>query len=149
MLKPIIVASFLALLPCVAQAQVNDGWVGLDTLLRQRLAGGVLPAASLWLPNADTAEEATEALGIVYVHVPGSAGTATLQAGLFQKRDSGFVGVAQIKGLFGFEPRDQVFGQNDITLTTTMPNPDDPRCCPTGVGYWRIDRSTMKAQRLH
>ncbi|SMX31172.1 hypothetical protein [Actibacterium lipolyticum] len=149
MLKLIIFAIFLGLLPSGSQAQANDDWGDLDALLSQTLAGGAAPAASIWLPNADTAQAATEALGIVYVHVPGSAGSATIHAGLFQKLDSGFTSVAQINGLLGFEPRDQVFGPTDITLTTTMPNPGDPRCCPTGVGHWRIDRATMIAQRLN
>lgn len=40
--------------------------------------------------------------------------------------------------VFGSNPREVVFTRGRITLTTTMPNPGDPRCCPTGSQNWEI-----------
>ena len=34
--------------------------------------------------------------------------------------------------VFGIEPRDVRFSPGRIEVTTTVPNPGDPRCCPTG-----------------
>ena len=36
-----------------------------------------------------------------------------------------------------------------IEVTTTMPAPGDPRCCPTGTARWSIDRGSLTAERLN
>jgi hypothetical protein len=46
------------------------------------------------------------------------------------------------------EPRDVTFLPDRIELTTTMPKPEDPRCCPTGTASWSIDRASFVGTRL-
>ena len=49
----------------------------------------------------------------------------------------------EIFEIFGDAPRDVTFSQGKIEVTTTMPKPGDPRCCPTGSARWTIDRKTL------
>lgn len=131
-------------LPATAAAQ--DGWGDLDGLLVQSL-GGPLEAA-FWLPdNADPAQ-AQEAMGVVYVPIPGAAGNTSIGIGLFRRGASGFALAGQVEGLFGFAPRDTAFGPDAIELTTTVLKDGEPRCCPSGEARWRIDRQSLAVARL-
>ncbi|WP_170164974.1 hypothetical protein [Thiocapsa rosea] len=50
--------------------------------------------------------------------------------------------------VYGMEPRDVAFLSDRIELTTTMPKPEDQRCCPTGTARWSIDRASLAGTRL-
>ncbi|MER2508711.1 MAG: hypothetical protein ABTQ27_08120 [Amaricoccus sp.] len=92
----------------------------------------------VWLPSP----KGDEALAVVFFPIPGAAGNFDSASGLFAV--SG--GKTTLKGqpiLFGTEPREARFLADRIELVTTMPRPDDPRCCPTGSAHWVIDRQTM------
>jgi len=41
--------------------------------------------------------------------------------------------------VYGGEPRNVVFANGSVTLTSTMPRPGDARCCPTGSEDWTIN----------
>ncbi len=91
-----------------------------------------------WFPSP----KGDEALAVVYFPIPGAAGNFDVASGLYAV--SG--GKLTLKGqpfLFGIEPRDVRFLADRIELVTTMPGPNDPRCCPTASARWSIDRKTM------
>ncbi|MBJ6124036.1 SH3 domain-containing protein [Microvirga splendida] len=46
--------------------------------------------------------------------------------------------IVKINELFGESPRNVKFSPGRISVTTTVPKPDDPRCCPTGVKTFTI-----------
>lgn len=146
MIRAGLLAAGLAL---AAPANAQESWGDLDRLLITSLLG---PRAQLegswWLPdNADPALART-ALGVTYFSIPGGGNSVSIATGYFIFTDSGWNLAAPVAGLFGHGPRDVVFLPDRIELTTTMPNPGDPRCCPTGEGRWSVDRNTGAATRL-
>lgn len=124
-----------------ARAQSDVG-----ALLARSLGAGAIQ--SVWLPNRADPARATEAVGIVYIPIAGAAGNVDISAGLFTGGPSGFGFAGPISGLFGASPREAAFLADRIELTTTMPKPGDPRCCPTGTARWSIDRGTRAATRI-
>lgn len=98
-----------------------------------------------WFTNRDNLGRETRALGIIYVHVPGSAGTVSLHAGIFELYDSGWVKIRDVSGLYGVSPRNAVFQSNRIELETTTLAPGDARCCPTQKVRWHVDVNTGAA----
>jgi hypothetical protein len=133
MLRPLVLALVLA-----GSAAAQD----TDALMAKSL--GADPVVSYWLPD----EAGNEAVGVEYVEIVGAAGNVNIAPGYFRKGPDGFAFVGEISELYGEEPRDAAFGKDAIELTTTMPKPDDPRCCPTGTARWSIDRKTLTAKRL-
>ena len=73
---------------------------------------------------------------------PGGGNSAMISAGLF-RIDGGKMSLIGPVEIFGETPRDVKFSQGKIEVTTTMPRPDDPHCCPTGSARWTIDRKTL------
>jgi len=57
---------------------------------------------------------------------------------LFRNESGAMTFVRRDESVFGTEPRDVVFANGSITLTTTMPREGDPRCCPTGEQSWTV-----------
>jgi len=66
-----------------------------------------------------------------------------LTVALFRNEGGRMVYHRSADDVFGAEPRNIVFAPGRITLTSTMPQPDDPRCCPTGSQDWVIDTKLM------
>lgn len=62
-----------------------------------------------------------------------------LDVALFRSENGRLVYYRSADDVFGADPRNIVFAPGRITLTSTMPRPDDPRCCPTGSQDWTID----------
>ena len=102
-----------------------------------------------WFTDKDAFGRETRALGIIYVHVPGSAGTVSIHAGIFDFHDSGWVKTRDVSGLYGVGPRNAVFHANRIELETTTLAPGDPRCCPTQKVRWQVDIGTGAAIPLN
>ena len=73
---------------------------------------------------------------------PGGGNSAMISAGLF-RIDGGKMSLIGPVEIFGDAPRDVTFSQGKIEVTTTMPRPGDPHCCPTGSARWTIDRKTL------
>lgn len=142
-----VLALFLTLGATTGAAQ-TETWPNLDQLLLSTLSNTGAMESALWLPDDADPTRASAALGIAYVHIPGSAGSVSLGAALFAKGATGWAPERPVTGLFGFSPRDHRFLADRIELTTTMAGPDDPRCCPTQPARWSIDRATGQAQRL-
>jgi hypothetical protein len=109
---------------------------------------GANPLASYWLPDNPDPAAATEAKGVEYIEIEGAAGNFNIFTGYFQKGDDGFTFIGEVTELCGSEPRDPLFLADNIELTTTMPKPDDPRCCPTEIARWSIDRKSLAAKRI-
>lgn len=123
-----------------------EGWGNLDALLFSHLTRSGSAEASYWLPNSNDPAQATAAFGVVYEHIAGSAGNTTIAVGLFLRPSGsqwGFAG--PVADLFGHNPRDVVFEGGFAMMTTTMPGPNDPRCCPTVPTRWRIDLARLQA----
>ena len=102
----------------------------VEALMAESL--GANPLASYWRPDNPDPAAATEAIGVEYIEIEGAAGNFKIFPGYFQKGGDGFAFIGEVTELYGSEPRDPGFLGDRIELTTTMPKPDDPRCCPTG-----------------
>jgi hypothetical protein len=100
------------------------------------------------LADSNEPARATEALGVVYVPIKGSAGSVEIEIGYFRRSGKSFKLAGRVRGLFGMEPRDARFLPDRIEVTTTMPKPGDPRCCPTGTARWSIVRKSLVASRI-
>jgi len=74
-----------------------------------------------------------------WVLYPSGGNSDFLDVALFRNEGGHLTYHRSIDFVFGGNPRDVVFDQGRITLTTTMPKPGDPRCCPTGLRKWVID----------
>jgi hypothetical protein len=142
MLRAIGLALCLAI-PAAARAQEPGAIEALlaETLLNQ---GGEI-AAWYFLPDAEDPAAASEALGVIYEEIRGAAGNSMIAVGHFVREGESFALAGRVAEVFGQEPRDAAFLADRIEVTTTMPKPDDPRCCPTGASRWIIDRATLTA----
>ncbi|WP_189368242.1 hypothetical protein [Tateyamaria omphalii] len=127
----------------------HSEWPDLDQLLFSTLTASGTAEASFWLPDQADPAAATRALGIVYEHIPGSAGNTSIAVGLFQRTTAGWGFVGPVENVFGHLPSDATFGPTHVELTTIMPGPDDPRCCPTLPVRWRISLASRTVQRLN
>jgi hypothetical protein len=137
MLRALAVA-FLIATPAAAQ--------DVEALMAQAL--GANPLISYWLPDSPDPASATEAIGVEYIEIEGAAGNTNIFPGYFRRGPDGFAYVGEILELYGQEPRNPRFLPDRLEVTTTMPKPDDPRCCPTGTAVWSIDRQTLQAKRI-
>ncbi|MGE0829763.1 MAG: hypothetical protein AB7O04_10475 [Hyphomonadaceae bacterium] len=84
-----------------------------------------------------TGDGAADAIAFAYVATGGSS--ANLVIGLFRNEGGRLAFWRTDETVYGMEPRDVAFAPGRITLTTTMPRPGDPHCCPTGSQTWTID----------
>lgn len=144
-----IIGPMLALLLAAQGALAQEGWGNLDALLLGNLSTTGNMEASYWMPDSPDPAQARVSLGIAYVHIPGSAGSVALEAGVFRQTAQGWQFSTPVRNLFGHEPRAPQFRNGQLQLLTTMLGPGEPRCCPTQEAMWRIDLSTGQAQRLY
>ena len=131
-------AAFVLLLLAAGAAAAQD----MDPALAAAL--GPAPVASYWLPDPAN----REAVGVTYTEIEGAAGNVNINVGYFAGGPQAFALAGPVLELYGEDPRDPRFLEDRIELTTTMPNPGDPRCCPTGTAVWSIDRNTLAARRI-
>lgn len=139
----LVLAVMLAAQPVSAQAE----WPDLDALLSATLADAGSMEASVWLPDSADPDRAGVALAIAYIAFEGGNGVG-ISAGIFTKSDVGWVLTTPVTDLYGQAPRNHMIGPDTILVTTTMPGPDDPRCCPTVATRWSIDRMTGVARQV-
>lgn len=130
-------------------AFAQNGWPDLDSLLGRTLAVGAQFERSFWLPDVADPALARQAIGVVYPIIQGAAGNTGISVGYYMRVEGSWAFAGQIAGLFGHNPRDTVYSAGAVQLTTTMPGPNDPRCCPTQAARWHIDLTTLQAQRLN
>ena len=135
-----------AWLPAAAVAQ--QGWGDLDRLLAESLSATGSMGPAFWLPDHPDPGVAATALGVAYVYIPGSAGSVSLEAGLFARTAAGWALSRRVQGLFGNDPRETVWQGDRVLVTTTTLATGEPRCCPTGRTRWSVDRATGQAVAL-
>lgn len=75
---------------------------------------------------------------IVFIYKPSGGSAINLDVVLFTGEQGRFQFKKKVPDVFGDRPRDAKFSKGLIELTTTMPKPGDPRCCPTGSKRYRI-----------
>ncbi len=139
---------FVFVLTLLPSATLAQDWGDLDRLLFQSLTDSGTAEASFWLPNAPVPTVATTAIGVVYEYIPGSAGNTGIATGVFVRQANGWSFAGEVDGMYGQSPRDAAFSQSSVDVTTTLPGPNDPRCCPTVPTRWRIDFGSLKAVRI-
>lgn len=76
---------------------------------------------------------------LAWILYPSGGNSDYLNVALFRNEAGVMTYYRSIDNVFGSNPRDVVFEKGSIRLTSTMPKPDDPRCCPTGSQDWVID----------
>ena len=141
-------AGFLALLAMRADAQSESAEDIAHMLVTNLSPTGAMEAGQ-WFTNPPVPETGAVGLGIIYVHVPGSAGTVSIHAGLFLLYPIGWSIIHEITGLFGMSPSDAVFYGDRVEVTTTVLGPNDPRCCPSVAARWSIDLTNGVASQLY
>jgi hypothetical protein len=131
-----------ALAACLAAgAAAAQSTASMADWLAQTYGAEIL--SSFWFQGPAGADGSAPGLSVAYYPIPGGN---SFQIGVdaFAVTAAGAVHRGEIEGLYGTEPRDPAFGDGVMTLTTTMPKPDDPRCCPTGATRWTIDLNALK-----
>ena len=142
MLRNLILLTLLTLAP----AALAQDWSPAAAALQRDLAGGRAPLATFFFPDAPDPGAASRALGVAYVHIEGSAGSASIHAGLFVPDGQGsWQMLRPVEGLFGQSPRDPQAGPDGFFVKTSMLGPNDPRCCPSVETTWFIDWTTGQA----
>lgn len=76
---------------------------------------------------------------LAWILYPSGGNSEFLDVALFRNERDQMTYYRSIDNVFGSDPRNILFEQGRITITTTMPNPGDPRCCSTGYQNWVID----------
>lgn len=83
-----------------------------------------------------TGDGAADGLAFIYSETGGSA--VDLTVALFRNQSGRMAHWRNDPTVRGMEPRNVTFAPGEIRVTTTMPQPGDPRCCPTGRQTWTI-----------
>lgn len=138
-----------AVFSCLALPGLAQDWGDLNAVILPALSSSGTSEATFWLPNANDPHMARLSLAVVYEYIQGSAGSTSIAVGFFVRQQNGWVFAGHVNGLLGQTPRDAVFGETSMELTTTMLGPDEPRCCPTVQTRWNIDYQTRSAKRLN
>lgn len=138
-----LAALMLTCLPLSAMAQE---WQGLLALSAWQYDGA--ESAPFILPDNAQESAATEAVVIGYPVIVGAAGNFSITVGHYRRSGGVWQFAGQVKDLFGTGPREPEFTPDGIFLTTTMLKEGEPRCCPTGVVRWRIDRASLQATKV-
>ena len=141
---------------CVAQrctpapaASPMSPWAFIDPLLAQVLDVRPGDPTSPWLfPNHADPTQATFALGVHYPPNRVGGNSFGISVGLFARTAEGWVYRAPVNRIFGQDPRDPVFLDGRMELTTTTLGPTDPRCCPSVPVRWSVDLATGAAAPL-
>jgi hypothetical protein len=80
---------------------------------------------------------APDAIAWAYFATGGSSGDTSIT--LWRNDGGRMVFVRSPEDVYGQEPRNIAISQGNITLTTSVPRPGDPHCCPTGSQDWTIN----------
>lgn len=133
MIRSLILAACLAVSPAWAQ-----DWSGAGLAMQRDLTGGQPPLQSYFFPDAGDPATASRALGVAYLHIPGSAGSASIHVGLFENAGGAWRLRIPADGIGGFEPREPQVSPDGFFVTTSTLGPDDPRCCPSEETRWFV-----------
>lgn len=143
-----LIASLALLFASGAHAQY---WQ--DKQVAEMLVRELSPTQSMeggqWFVSTDVLRPGTLGLGIIYVHIPGSAGNVSLHAALYQWTAQGWTMSARVQNLFGMSPQKPAFLPGRVEVSTMTLGPNDPRCCPTAEKRWSIDFGSGLATPLN
>ena len=89
--------------------------------------------SAYWLPDSTTPARATEAIGVLYREIEGAAGNVMIEMNLCNRSGADDRLTWRVRDVYRAEPRDVAFLADRIEPTTTMPKPNEPRCCSTGT----------------
>ncbi|MBL8543997.1 MAG: hypothetical protein JNJ63_09310 [Hyphomonadaceae bacterium] len=103
---------------------------------REQLGNQLIEPVSIFFGDF-TGDGAPDALAWGDFDTGGSS--ANHLVALFRNQGGRMVHWRNDETVFGQEPRDVSISHGRITLTTTMPRPGDPHCCPTGEQSWTIN----------
>jgi hypothetical protein len=99
--------------------------------------GGYLSSSKI-LTGDFTGDNKDDALAF-FMHSCAQCGNSErIFVALFRNENGHFRFYREAPGVFGADPRQATFSTGSISVTTTMPKPDDPRCCPSGQQRWTI-----------
>lgn len=84
-----------------------------------------------------TGDGAPDALAWAYFATGGSSGDTSIT--LWRNENGRMVFVRSPEDVYGQEPRNITITRGRITLTTNVPRPGDPHCCPSGEQNWAIN----------
>ncbi|SON56376.1 hypothetical protein HDIA_2835 [Hartmannibacter diazotrophicus] len=79
-----------------------------------------------------------DAVAFLYMQNAGGGNSFDINIWAFKGAAGGFAFDREVQDVFGTEPRNAKFSKGKLAITTTMPKPGDPRCCPTGKKTWTI-----------
>ena len=138
----VLAAVFLGLSsPAAAQ-----DWSFLSPLTASTL--DVQPGDGAPILFADHPDPGVASLSLIFHYFGNRDGgnAVMLNVGLYRRYSDGwhFEGLVPV---YGQDPRDPLFTAGQVDITTTMPGPNDPRCCPTVPTRWAIDVKTLAVGR--
>ena len=123
--------------PALAQAIEGPARAAIEQRLGPAKLRKILKAHTFY--GDFTGDGKADAMAVVYSEGEGNG--FEIDALLFENAGGTFRFLKKAE-LFGSEPRNVRFQPGAVTLTTTMPRPGDPRCCPTGSKAWTIKVAT-------
>jgi len=124
--------------PTVAQSADAAPAGGEDAIrawVQQDTGGNMIGDAEIFYGDF-SGDGAADALAYYLTPLGGSG--FNVSWALFRNEGGAMTFVRREEAVYGTEPRDVVFANGSITLTTTMPREGDPHCCPTGSQSWTI-----------
>ena len=145
----ILCAAYIFL--CSAAFAHAQGWD--NTRVAEMLVSELSPTGAMeagqWFISTPELATGTWGLGVIYAHIPGSAGSVSIHAGVFQWSGTGWNRIHTVTGLFGMSPKDAAFYPDRVELTTITLGENDARCCPSLEKRWQISLDTGTASPLN
>ncbi len=126
--------------PGEAAAQTTGAPAGAEEAItawyREQLGANLIEPVAIFYGDF-TGDGAADALSWGNFDTGGSGGDHMIA--LFHNDGGRMAHFRTDQSVLGSTPRNVQFAQGRITLTTTMPRPGDPHCCPTGEQNWTIE----------
>ena len=146
MIRQVLFPFHLALLLSLATPAAAQDWSFLSPLTAQTLDVRPGDGAPILFANHPDPGVANSSLIFHYFENREGGNATMLNVGLFQRDAEGwrFLGLVPV---YGQDPRDPLFTEGQVDITTTMPGPNDPRCCPSVPTRWAIDTRTLAVGR--
>ncbi|MEM1073537.1 MAG: hypothetical protein AAF665_11260 [Pseudomonadota bacterium] len=135
---------------CWVTSAAAQGWSNdriAEMLVRELSPTGAMESGQ-WFVSNEKLTPGVHGLGVIYAHIPGSAGSVSIHVGLFSWTGAGWEKRLDVAGVFGLAPKDAAFFQTHVEISTLTLGPNEPRCCPTVIARWSIDYARGQAVRV-
>lgn len=103
------------------------------------------PQASIFYGDL-TGKGTNDAISFIYYDIGGSAPQLTTWIWLETEGDYTLARTVSPDEVFGLNPRNVTFTPGRIVVTTTVPQANDPHCCPTGERTFTLDTGTQDGE---